>query len=151
MTILKSQQVSVRLVATRLAPQPAVIDLLDGNRFVLSLVDPNTGAPVQTVIDSPVAGLRVRGRMASLSVTANGVSAMIEFSSGSRTAMMFGGIGVIVGMQLAATSGIGEWVAALRAGGADVRFMSWQRTLQISIALVVVLVAVCVAVAVNSR
>lgn len=135
---------------SQFSARPAVVELYE-DRFVLVKVDPATGAKTETIFDTPLAGLSVRGSSAMLVFAVDGVRKRVDFSFGTRAAVALGVGGLAVGGALAAKSGVGAWVDALKAKGVPIRFRSYGKTIGlgvgIALGIVVILVAVVVVVA----
>jgi hypothetical protein len=134
---------------TQFSARAAVIELDDNNTFTLTKIDRQTGVPVEVVFDHiPVGQLTVRGSSSTPVFLYNGVKKRVDFSFGSRAAMGFGAVGMIVAGSLLKKSGVNEWMAALKAGGATVKYRSFGKTLRLAFiiagALVVVIVGATV-------
>jgi hypothetical protein len=124
------------------APTDGVVTINDDNTFVLAQLDA-TGQPGAPEMNVPLGSLVVRGRATRLTFSANGVRRSAEFSIVSQLARNYGGwagdmgqaAGVIAGGVLAANSGVGPFVAALRKGGASVKYLSYGQRLARNIAI----------------
>jgi hypothetical protein len=110
-------------------PGTGLITVNDDNTFVLAKIDPATNQPISTVISTPLSGLLARGSGTRLTFTAGTVKRSVDFSLASELIKNdFGIAGDIAGGVLAGKSGIGPVVAALRKGGATVKYLTyWQR------------------------
>jgi hypothetical protein len=136
-------------------PGAGMITINDDNTFQLTKVDPSTNQPISTVISTPLSGLLVRGRATRLTFTAGGVKRSVDFSLASELVQNELGLaGDIAGGVLAGKSGVKDVVAALRKGGATVKYLTyWQRrALNWAIALgIFVIVIVVIGLAVISQ
>lgn len=137
-------------------PGTGTITINDDNTFVLTKIDPSTNQPIATIFNTPMNQLRARGRGTALTFTVGTQRKRVDFSLGSELIRNdFGLAGEIAGGVMANKSGIKDVVAALRKGGADVRFITYvQRILitwGIAIAFIVVIVAIIAGVALTQR
>jgi hypothetical protein len=112
-----------------LSATSAVIDIDDERKtFQLSSIDAQ-GNRVQTIFDAPLSEVVVRGSGTRVRLTVNGVRKWIDFSLGSRMMRGFGIAGEIAGGVLNKNSGVSSVIAALKAGGAQVHYMTYWRRL----------------------
>ena len=128
-------------------PGTGMITINDDNSFELTKVDPSTNQPISTVISTPLSGLLVRGRATRLTFSAGTVRRSVDFSLTSE--LVQGGFGIagdIAGGVLAGNSGVTNVVAALRKGGATVKYLTyWQRrALNWAIALGIIVVIILI-------
>lgn len=140
-----TQTVQLFAGATMFSATPAVIEIDDERRtFTLSTIDAQ-GNRTATVFNSPISEVVVRGQSTRLRFLINGVRRWVDFSIGSSMVQGLGIAGEIAGGVMNKKSGVNEVVAALRAGGAQVRYWSyWKRigiTWAIALGVVVVIVA----------
>jgi hypothetical protein len=137
-------------------PGTGLITVNDDHTFVLEKVDPSTNQPISTVISTPLSGLLARGSGTRLTFTAGTVKRSVDFSLASEFIRNdFGIAGDIAGGVLAGKSGIGSVVAALRNGGATVKYLTyWQRRAlnwAIALGFIVVIILIIALVAVAQR
>ena len=114
--------------ATMFSATSAAIDIDDERKtFTLSTLDPQ-GNRIETVFNAPITEVVVKGQGTRLRFLVNGVRRWVDFSIGSSMVQGFGLAGEIAGGVMNRNSGVNEVIAALRAGGADVRYWSyWKR------------------------
>jgi hypothetical protein len=112
-----------------LSATSAVIDIDDERKtFQLSTIDAQ-GNRVEKIFDVPLSEVAVRGSGTRVRLTINGVRKWIDFSLGSSMMRGFGIAGEIAGGVLNKNSGVQAVIAALKAGGAQVRYMTYWRRL----------------------
>jgi hypothetical protein len=148
MTLLLSNNVDLFDGVTILGARPAVIQLHE-DRFVLARVGPNVTSNDEVVFDVPLAELKVRGSGSALVFVVGRDRKRVDFSIGGRLASGFGIAGLIAANSMIAKSGIGEWVAALRALGVQTRYISYARIVWWSVAGTAVFAAMCIAIALS--
>ncbi|HEX4059317.1 MAG TPA: hypothetical protein VHX87_13495 [Galbitalea sp.] len=114
-------------------PGTGTIAIGDDNSFTLTKIDTSTNQPIATLMSTPINQLQVRGSATALRLVAGGIRKRVNFSLGSEFVRgELGLVGDIAGGVMAKKSGVKDVVAALRKGGADVRYLSyWQRILLI--------------------
>jgi len=123
MALLLTQNVSLFVGDSAAGAHAATLELHDA-RFVLKSFNWKEPETMATVIDVPLSDLRVGGSMATLTFTAGDVTRSVDFSSGtggglmSTDALLFRSAGVLN------TSGIYDWITALRSRGVPVRYRS---------------------------
>jgi len=137
-------------------PGTGVITINDDNTFVLTKVDPSTNQPTATLISSPINALTARGRGTMVRFRTGTVTKAVDFSLGSELVRgEFGIAGDIAGGVLAGKSGVTDVIAALRKGGATVKYLTyWQRIGRnwlIAIGFIVVIVVIIALVALAQR
>lgn len=137
-------------------PGTGTITIGDDNSFSLTKIDTATNQPVATLISTPMNALQVRGRGTMLRFRTGTITKRVDFSLGSE--MIRGELGIageIAGGVMAKKSGVQDVVAALRKGGADVRYLSYvQRILLtwgIALAFIIVIIAIIAGVALTQR
>lgn len=110
-------------------PGTGTITIGDDNSFTLTKIDPSTNQPVATLISSPINQLQVRGRGTAVRFRTGTLTKRVDFSLGSEFVRgELGLVGDIAGGVMANKSGVKDVIAALRKGGADVRYLTyWQR------------------------
>lgn len=113
---------------TLLSATSGVIDVDEDRQvFMLSKID-GAGNRIETVLNAPINQVVVRGQATRLRFLVGGVRKMVDFSLGSTLVQGFGLAGEIEGGAMNSKSGVNQVVAALRAGGAQVRYWSyWKR------------------------
>jgi hypothetical protein len=111
-------------------PGTGTITINDDNTFVLAKIDASTNQPTATLISAPINTLAVRGRGTMVRFRTGTITKAVDFSLGSELIRGEMGIaGDIAGGVLAGKSGVTDVIAALRKGGATVKYLSyWQRT-----------------------
>lgn len=137
-------------------PGTGTVTIGDDNSFTLTKIDTATNQPVATLISAPMNQLQVRGRGTMLRFRTGTITKRVDFSLGSEFVRGELGIaGEIAGGVMANKSGVKDVVAALRKGGADVRFITYvQRILitwGIAIAFIIVIVAIIAGIALTQR
>jgi hypothetical protein len=137
-------------------PGTGVITINDDNTFVLTKVDPSTNQAIRTDISTPMSQLAVRGRGTFVRFRTASVTKNVDFSLSSELIRNdFGIAGEIAGGVMANKSGVGEVMAALRKGGAQVKYLTYvQRILRnwlIAICFIVVIVGVIALAALAQR
>jgi len=133
---------------TILSATSAVIDIdQEHNTFVLSTID-GQGNRIQQLLSSPINEVVAKGSGTRVRFNMNGTRKWVDFSMGASMIMMAGIAGQIAGGVMNKNSGVAEVVAALRAGGANVRYWSyWKRfglALAIAGAIVVVFIVISI-------
>ena len=141
-----TQPVQLYAGASMFSATSAVIDIDEERKtFTLSTLDPQ-GNRVDTVFNAPMSEIVVRGQATRLRFLVNGVRKWVDFSIGASMVQGFGLAGEIAGGVMNKSSGVNQVVAALRAGGAEVRYWSyWKRigvTWAIAGGLVVVIIVI---------
>ena len=123
-----TQSVQLYAGATMFSAMPAVIDIDEERKtFTLSTLD-SQGNRVQTIFDAPISEVVARGQATRLRFLINGVRKWVDFSIGASMVQGFGIAGELAGGVMNRGSGVNQVVAALRAGGAQVRYWSyWKR------------------------
>ena len=123
-----TQPVQLFAGVTMFSATSAVIDIDEERKtFTLSTLDPQ-GNRVQTIFDAPISEVVARGQATRLRFLVNGVRKWVDFSIGASMVQGFGIAGEIAGGVMNRSSGVNQVVAALRAGGAQVRYWSyWKR------------------------
>ena len=138
MSVVLSNRVQVFDGNTIFSARAAVMELHDDNRFVLGKLD-STGAYVtDMVFDLPVNQLSVSGSQSSLVLSANGIKKRVDFSNGKSVGVAFGVVGLAIDAAQAKNSGINNWVAAFKQGGAKTK----HRGSNVNATRLIVLVAV---------
>jgi hypothetical protein len=137
-------------------PGTGVITINDDNTFVLTKVDPATNQPISTIINTPINQLAVRGRGTMVRFRTAMATKAVEFSLGSEFVRGdFGIAGDVAGGMLAGNSGVKEVIAALRRGGAEVKYLTyWQRIGRnwlIAIGFIVVIIVIIALIALAER
>jgi hypothetical protein len=145
-----TRSVSVFDGATDLSARPAFIELTDDNLFTLAKLDPSAGALIETIFDNvPVAEIKVGGGIQpTLTFTHLGVRKRVNFSFGGPNPGAFGFLGLTSGARMVEETGIREWTAALKAGGATMRL--WRQGRIIGLVSLCVLVVVIAALLVQT-
>ena len=123
-----TQTVQLYAGATLFSATPAVIDIDEERKsFELSTIDAQ-GNRTATVFSAPISEVVVRGQATRLRFLVNGVRRWVDFSIGASMVQGFGIAGEIAGGVMNRNSGVTHVVAALKAGGAQVRYWSyWKR------------------------
>jgi hypothetical protein len=137
-------------------PGTGTITIGDDNSFTLTKIDTATNQPIATLISTPMNQLQVRGRGTALRFRAGTITKRVDFSLGSELVRNELGLaGEIAGGVMASKSGIKDVVAALRKGGADVRYITYlQRILitwGIAIAFIIVIILIIAGLALGQR
>jgi hypothetical protein len=141
-------------------PGTGTITIGDDNSFTLTKIDTSTNQPMATLISTPLSGLQVRGRGTALRFRTTSdtgtITKRVDFSLGSELVRNELGLaGEIAGGVMANKSGVKDVVAALRKGGADVRYITYvQRILitwAIAIGFIIVIVAIIAGIALTGR
>ena len=143
-----TQPVQLYAGATMFSATSAVIDIDEEKKtFVLSTIDPQ-GNRLESVFNAPISEVVVRGQATRLRFTVNNVRKWVDFSIGASMVQGFGLAGEIAGGVMNKNSGVNQVVAALRAGGAQVRYWSYWKRIGVTWAIAggfVVLIIVIVA------
>ena len=130
--------------ATMFSATPAAIDIDEEKKtFALSTIDAQ-GNRLETVFSAPLSEVVARGQATRLRFTVNGVRRWVDFSIGASMVQGFGIAGEIAGGVMNNNSGVNQVVAALRAGGAQVRYWSYWKRLGVTAAIVVGLLIVII-------
>lgn len=144
MSIVMEKDVQVFLAATQFTARPATIELHDDGRLVLVAHgtgdggNPGEGAAepsaATTLLDVPASELRVGGSVSTLTLAAGESRYRVEFSSEARVLTAHSGLNeyrrgarLRAAQRLVRESGLPDWVAALRARGARIRYWSIPR------------------------
>ena len=154
MAVALQQLVKTRGGFFSFGTRPAVIELHDDHRFVMFAIDKVTQARTDTLMDTPLSGLRVRKQQALLLFSSGSIRRRVDFSDGSEY-IGFAAAG-LVGLAIAGAvaqpkSGILTWIAALRANGVQVKtpVVSTAFLVIIGIPIVLTLILVVAAIASN--
>jgi hypothetical protein len=114
-----------------LSATSAVIDIDDELKtFQLHTVDAQ-GNRVEQIFNAPLGEVVARGSGTRIRFTINGVRKWVDFSLGANIVRSFGIAGEIAGGVMNKNSGVAAVIAALKAGGAQVRYMTYWRRLGI--------------------
>jgi hypothetical protein len=125
MAIVLTRNVDVFDGISQFSARPAVIELHDDDTFVLAKIDPATNAKTEIVFQTGLSDLTVGGSSAMLTFTVGGVKKRVDFSFAARAAMAVGGVaGLAASAGIVAGSGINDWLAAFRAKGVTVKYLS---------------------------
>jgi hypothetical protein len=123
---------------------PAAIDIDEERKtFTLSTIDAQ-GNRLETVFSAPLGEVVVRGQATRLRFTVGGVRKWVDFSVGASMVQGFGIAGEIAGGVMNKNSGVNQVVAALKAGGAQVRYWSYWKRIGVTWAIVVGLLVVII-------
>jgi hypothetical protein len=122
--------------ATMFSATPAAIDIDEERKtFTLSTIDAQ-GNRIDKVFDAPLSEVEVRGQATRLRFNVGGVRRWVDFSIGASMVQGFGIAGEIAGGVMNKSSGVNQVVAALRAGGAQVRYWSYWKRIGVTWAIV---------------
>lgn len=114
------------------------VDIDDDNQtFVLSKTDAS-GNRIETVFNTPINQVTARGSATRVRLVVNGVRKMIDFSLAGSMVQGFGIVGEIAGGVLNSRSGVAKAIAALRHGGANVRYLGYGARIAITWGIVLV-------------
>jgi ammonia channel protein AmtB len=128
-------------------PGSGVIQINDDDTFVLTKLSSAVGGAGQVIFTAPLREVAARGSGSTVTFTVGSVRKRVDFSLGSQAVRDFGGLaGEIAGGVMVSRSGVAQVIAALRKGGASVRYRSYiQRLLliwAIAIGFVVVIIVI---------
>jgi hypothetical protein len=127
---------------TVMSGTPAVIEWGADDRVRMWTVAAGQ-APV-LVFDVTPAEVTVKGYQAVLNLVIGGRNHRLDFAPTARLAMMGGVAGIAGAQAIAKNAGVPNWIAALRAGGAQVRYRSPWITFGITLGVVLVIVVIIV-------
>ena len=154
MAILLQQLVKTRGGFFSFGTRPAVMELHDDNRFVLFAIDKISQVRTETLMDAPLATLRVRKQQSLLIFSSGSLKRRVDFADGSEY-IGFAAAG-LVGMAIAGAaaepkSGILTWIAALRAHGVRVKTPAVSKAFLVIIGIPIVLTLILVVAAIASN
>jgi hypothetical protein len=136
-----SQPVQYYAGASVFSAVSAVIDIDDERRtFQLSTIDAQ-GNRVETIFSSPLSEVVAKGSGTRVRFTIDGRRKWIDFSMGASMVQGFGIAGQIAGGIMNRNSGVTQVVAALKAGGANVRYWSYAKRVGVIWAIALGIVA----------